>query len=271
MRILDGSLARDGCVLRYDDHDSSGGSAPSVLFLHGAGTDHVMFEAQAQALSATGFRTVLVDLRDHGASRPNTSTMSAELLIKDVEALIAHLGLDHPGLVGHSLGGNLAQRLVRREPGKYSALAVLDSTWNTGPLTRLEQLGLKVAAPLLRLIPRHRLPLLMADASATTDRARKDLVRAFSQQSKTEFLAVWQATTQFLMPDQHYRTAIPLMLLRGGQDRTGNIASAMPRWAAAEGVDELLIPGAGHVVTQDAPTTVSAALCDFMLAHVKAD
>lgn len=40
----------------------------------------------------------------------------------------------------------------------------------------------------------------------------------------------------------------------------GNIATAMPRWAAHEGVQEHAIREAGHVVMLDAPQSTSDAL-----------
>jgi 3-oxoadipate enol-lactonase len=265
MADLTETVRLDGCTLRYAD---SGGGGRPVVLLHGAGADHAMYTEQHAALVGTGFRSVLLDLRGHGVSRPNTVPLSAGLLVEDVEDLVSHLGLERPVLVGHSLGGNLAQRLVRRAPGRYCALAVLGSTWNTGPLTPLERLTLKSAAPLLRLIPARVLPRLMADASAVTATARAHLVRTFSSMSKADFLSVWRATTQFVSPDPSYRTPVPLLLLRGEKDRTGNIATAMPRWAAAEGVEETVVPDAGHVVTLDAPAAVSQVLLSFLTRTV---
>ena len=56
---------------------------------------------------------------------------------------------------------------------------------------------------------------------------------------KRTFLDVWRATVSLVDPDPAYRTPVPLGLIRGADDRTGNIATAMPRWAAAEGVTEV--------------------------------
>lgn len=258
---LDGSLRRDGCVLRYSD---IAGSGIPVVFIHGAGADHAMFESQRDVLRAAGFRVVLFDLRGHGVSRPNTAAITADVLVSDVEALIAHLGLSRPVLIGLSLGGNIAQRLVRQAPNGYRALGVLDSTWNTGPLSWIERSSLRLAAPLLRLIPARSLPGVMADASAVTEPARAYLRRAFAAISKAEFLKIWRVTTEFVEPDSDYRTQLPLLLMRGAKDRTGNIATSMPQWAIADGVAEVVIPDAGHVVTLDAPEPVNFALLAFL-------
>ena len=155
-------------------------------------------------------------------------------------------------------------RLVRQAPNGYRALGVLDSTWNTGPLSWIERSSLRLAAPLLRLIPARSLPGVMADASAVTEPARAYLRRAFAAISKAEFLKIWRVTTEFVEPDSDYRTQLPLLLMRGAKDRTGNIATSMPQWAIADGVAEVVIPDAGHVVTLDAPEPVNFALLAFL-------
>ncbi|MFG3436553.1 alpha/beta fold hydrolase [Nonomuraea sp. NPDC047897] len=250
-----------GCDLHYTD---TGGDGLPVVFTHGAGADHVMFDAQRDHLRARGHRVVTWDLRGHGRSRPAGGPFTAERALVDLDALIGHLGLDRPVLAGQSLGGNLSQALVRRHPARYRGLIVIGSAWNTGLLSGGDRLLLKAAAPMLSLVPAGRLPAMMADASATTESARADARRAFSRLSKREFLEVWRATLDLLDPDPGYRTPVPLCLIRGERDRTGNIASAMPRWAAAEGVTEVVVPGAGHIANQDAPGPVNAAIDAFL-------
>jgi len=258
---LTGGLDRAGCVLRYAD---SGGSGDAVVLTHGAGADHHMFDAQFEALAASGQRAVVWDMRAHGESTPNNVPFTAELALQDLSALVEHLDLSHTVLAGHSLGGNLSQALVRSQPQRFGGLVVMDSTWNTGPLTRTERFLLKLAAPALSIIPARSLPALMARASAVTPEARSDATRAFSQMTKKQFVEVWKATVLFVEPDPIYRTPIPLCLIRGSHDKTGNIATAMPRWADTEGVTEQVVPGAGHLVTQDAPDAVTAIMQSFL-------
>jgi pimeloyl-ACP methyl ester carboxylesterase len=102
----------------------------------------------------------------------------------------------------------------------------------------------------------------MASASAVTPDAVAALEMMFARMPKARFLDVWRATTSLVEPDPDYRTPVPLTLIRGQRDRTGNIATAMPAWAAVEGVTEHVVPAAGHVPTLDAPEAVSALLLE---------
>ncbi|MBN6039613.1 alpha/beta fold hydrolase [Amycolatopsis sp. 195334CR] len=232
-----------------------------MVLTHGAGMSHEAFAAQAIALREAGRHVVLWDLRAHGDSALTPGTrFTAEDALADLVALLDHLELERPVLVGHSLGGNLSQALVRRAPERVSGLVVIGSTWNAGPLTRAERALLRFAAPALGMLPESRLPRMMAKASAVTPAGIAASEAVFARMPKPVFLDVWRATTSLVEPDPGYRTPVPLTLIRGDRDRTGNIATAMPRWAAAEGVSEHVVGGAGHVVMLDAPGEVSALL-----------
>lgn len=265
---LPGTLLRPGAALRYAD---SGGEGPPVVLTHGAGMDHRAFAPQVPALLHAGYRVITWDLRGHGDSllaRPTRFTAADALA--DLEALLDALHLESPVLVGHSLGGGLSQAFVRAQPTRAAGLVVLDATWNQGPLSRFESIMLPLAAPLLALIPASRMPRLMAKASAVTPAAIAATEEAFAAMPKQRFLDVWRATVSLVDPDPRYRTPVPLGLLRGERDATGNIAAAMPRWARAEGVEEHVIPGAGHVVTLDAPEATSRALLEVLAAMAPA-
>lgn len=261
MRDLDLRLSLPGVSLAFHD---SGGPGRAIVFLHGAGADHATFLDQAQALREAGHRVVLLDLRGHGRSQPNRLGLHADLLVSDIEAFIDACDLDQPVLVGHSLGGNIAQTLVRRAPGSYSGLVVMGATGNTGPLTPTERRLLKFAAPALSLIPTPYLPRMLARASARSDFGRRDAERAFSQVTKAGFIEIWKATTEFVAPEPRFHIPVPLALIRGEKDRTGNIATAMPAWAEHEGVPERVVAGAGHFVSLDEPEIVTEELIRFL-------
>ncbi|MEV0649367.1 alpha/beta hydrolase [Phytomonospora sp. NPDC050363] len=262
MENLSGLLDLPGTRLRYRDRP---GRRRPVVLTHGAGMDHAMFEAQAEALHVEGHRVVTWDLPAHGESllAPGTR-FTARIALDGLGALLDHLGLSRPVLAGHSLGGNLSQAFVRLRPDRAFALIVVDSTWNTGPLSRFERAMLRLAAPSLAMIPASRLPALMAKASAVTPEGIASAEATFARMPKPVFLDVWRATTSLVEPDAAYRTPVPLGLIRGEKDKTGNIATAMPRWAAAERVAEHVIPGAGHIVTLDNPAATSRAMRELI-------
>lgn len=255
-----GLLEHEGCRLRYWTRD--GGRA--VLLTHGAAADHRMFAAQMRSLAEAGHRVVAWDMRGHGQSQPSDRPITAEQLLRDLRALIAHLGLIDVTLVGQSLGANLAQALVRSSSAGIAGLAVIGSTWNAQPLTWWDRLLLRSAVPALRLVPASRLPSLLARSSAETEEARSGLERAFALTSKPTLLAALAAAADLLQPDPAYRTPVPLLLARGARDRTGNIARVMPVWARHEGVEEHVIDGAGHVANLDRPDEVNGLLRGFL-------
>lgn len=259
---LDSTLPVPGATLRH----TTGGTGDSwVVFVHGAGLDHTMFAAQADAVVAAGHRVVLWDLRGHGLSPLEAGArFTADDALADLGALITELGIDRPVLIGHSLGGNLAQAYARANGESVRALIVVDATWNAGPLTAVERWGLRMAAPLLGLIPASALPRMMARASAVTPDAIRRAEDTFARMPKRTFLDVWRATTSLVSPEPGYRSPVPLGLIRGAEDRAGNIATAMPAWAETEGVRENVIPGAGHIVTEDAPDATSRAIIEIL-------
>ncbi|WP_194419961.1 alpha/beta fold hydrolase [Microbacterium abyssi] len=255
---LSETLDRPGATLHYED---TGGGGDAVVFTHGAGVDHAMFDAQFDAVRDAGFRAVTWDMRGHGMSALDDGVrFRVEDALDDLAALITHLGFPRSTLVGHSLGGNLVQEIARRDRTQAGHLVIVDSTWNAGPLTRMERFGLRIAAPSLAMIPASRLPRLMATASATTPAAIEYAHRCFARMPKPVFLDVWRATVSLVDPDPGHRSTVPLTLIRGAADRTGNIATAMPRWAAAERIEEQVIPGAGHIAPMDAPDAVTEAI-----------
>jgi len=96
------------------------------MLLHGLGGGSRCWPGIAEGLAVT--RRVLVpDLRGCGRSSGEPSPYSLDLLADDVVAVLDHLGLERCHLVGHSLGGVVAQNVLTRH-NRRCASAVLVST-----------------------------------------------------------------------------------------------------------------------------------------------
>jgi 3-oxoadipate enol-lactonase len=99
---------------------------PAVVFIHGIGGGARLWALQITSFSVAGYHPVALDLPGYG-ERPGVDHLDFEGLAADVEATVARLGLARPVLVGHSMGGMVAQTALRRRPNGYQA-AVLACT-----------------------------------------------------------------------------------------------------------------------------------------------
>lgn len=105
------------------------GEGHPVILLHGlfsnADTNWIKF-GHAQALVDAGFRVIMPDLRAHGESAAphDPEAYPEDVLVRDVQALIAHLQLEDYDLGGFSLGARTtAKLLVSDEKPRKAILA----------------------------------------------------------------------------------------------------------------------------------------------------
>lgn len=98
---------------------SETGTGRPLILLHGlfsdARTNWIKF-GTAASIAAAGFRVIVPDLRGHGGSaKPHdAASYPPDVLSRDVEALVAHLGLADYDLGGYSLGARTVVRCLVR-------------------------------------------------------------------------------------------------------------------------------------------------------------
>lgn len=106
-------------------HYTLRGQGPPLLILNGGpGLPSTHFGPLADALSAH-HRTILFDQRGTGRStlpRLDGTTITAEAMVADVEAVREHLGIDTWIVMGHSWGGMYAMLYAARHPERVRAL-----------------------------------------------------------------------------------------------------------------------------------------------------
>jgi len=90
----------NGLHLYYETH----GAGRPVVLLHGGLGSGEMFGPVVPLLAAD-HRVVLPDLQGHGRTADIDRPIDTRLMADDIAALIGHLGLDKPDVVGYSLGG----------------------------------------------------------------------------------------------------------------------------------------------------------------------
>ncbi|MCO8271051.1 alpha/beta hydrolase [Actinoplanes sp. TRM 88003] len=103
----------NGINLYYESH---GEGRPLILLHGGLGSGEMFGPIIGQF--AENHRVILIDLQGHGRTADIDRPIDIKFMADDVAALIDHLGLEKPDVVGYSLGGGVALLTAIRHPAK---------------------------------------------------------------------------------------------------------------------------------------------------------
>ncbi|HZH16722.1 MAG TPA: alpha/beta hydrolase [Archangium sp.] len=114
----------------------------NVLFVHGWMMSGAVFNELVELLDTTGLRLVIPDLRGSGASGAPASGYTLEQHARDVLAVVEHAGLERFTVVGHSMGGQLAQWVAAQEPSRVDGVVLLNTVPASGMQLPPDAVGL---------------------------------------------------------------------------------------------------------------------------------
>jgi pimeloyl-ACP methyl ester carboxylesterase len=252
-------LVRPGATIRYWTGGSTG---PTVVLLHGATLDHRAWDPQTEAL-AEAFRVVVPDLRGHGESG---GRFDFEETVQDVLALLDHGRAPQVVLVGLSLGANIAQEVLRRDPDRVLAVVVADATCNTAARAPWEASMTVATLTAQAQLTGAEFGRYAARATALDPRVQEYALATNAHRSNSETVAILSSLVNTaLRPEPEYRLPVPALLVHGDRDRIGDIATATRGWAKREPLAEYaVITGAGHASNLDNPEEFTAVLLEFL-------
>src|SRR2546421_8786944 len=112
----------NGINLYYETH----GSGRPLILLHGGLGSGEMF-GPVLPLLAERHQVVAVDLQGHGRTADIDRPIDVQLMAGDIAALIDHLRLATPDVVGYSLGGGVALQTAAQYPAKVRRLVAVSA------------------------------------------------------------------------------------------------------------------------------------------------
>jgi 3-oxoadipate enol-lactonase len=126
--------------INFYDSDPEGERRRAVLLIHGLGGCWQLWRYQLDYLEELGLRVIAVDLRGHGGSTKDPVPYTVEMLAQDVAGLMEELELEPCAVVGHSLGGMVANQLAATRQELVSRLVIINS-FSRIPKMNLKALG----------------------------------------------------------------------------------------------------------------------------------
>lgn len=251
-------------------HFSVLGAGPTVLMLHGVAGAYRSFAPQIERYAMAGYRAVAWDMPGYGLSAPvepygvRGLAQSCIRLIEALQAPDTAPARRAVALIGHGLGGMVAQEVVLRRPDLVQRLVLTGST--SGPdsgwaedaqaqLALLQHMDMHQLAE--AMLPTQTGPLALAEGAAL---AR----HCMAQVSPVTYRLALQAQASFDRDAALAQIHVPTLLLAGEYDRCarGEVIARMAQ--KIQGSRWVQMPGVGHWQHLEAPDAFDELVLDFL-------
>ncbi len=241
-------------------------SEDTLLFVHGLGSNLRQFELQQQYF-AKNYRVLLISLRGHGNSsapvNPTRADYSVREMARDVQALLAHLGISKVHFVGNSMGGLVGYELLEMDEGLLSSL----TTFGTTARLHSSRFTLWSLLAMLRFLGPKGIAWLVGISASKDKAVRARLKQMYEMVSKDALELITMNIANYDYMDTICRHNIPMMLIRGWRDKGINkkldpmleIMEKKPYFELVE------MPNAGHFANMEKPSDFNEILKRFLL------
>lgn len=242
---------------------------PPVLLLHGIGGGRTGWSEVGPALAQAGGCSVFaLDLPGYGESAA-IEPFDLAGLADAVERFIVHVGAANAVLVGHSMGGMVAQELAARAPARVAGLVLAstspafgkaDGDWQRAFVAaRFAPLddGLGMAGLAAQLVP----AMLGSDTAPHRAAAAQALMAGVPEATyRAAVLALLRFDRRAALP----AITAPTLVITGEHDRTAppEVARRMAEKIPAAGL--AIVPGAGHLLPIENPAAFAAAVAPLL-------
>ncbi len=246
------------------------GNGQALIFLHGIGGNAENFADQL-AHFRFRYRAVSWDMPGYGRSILDEE-MTFPMLARALLALCDDLGIERPILVGHSMGGMVAQEFATHYPERVKALVLAGTSpafgkpggaWQQefldarlAPLDQGKSLK-DFAGPLLdSMLGDFKTPEAVAKARASMDVLASDTYRA-----------ALHCIVTFNQLRNLQNIAVPTLCLAAEKDTNAPPSVVEKMAAKIDRSDYHCMSGVGHLMNIERPDLFNAAIDNFLSKH----
>ena len=242
--------------------------SPAIVFIHGIGGSARVWSPQMASFAAAGFAPVALDLPGYGG-RPPVAAMEFDGLAADVEAAIDQRGLIRPFLVGHSMGGMVAQTVLRRRPDGYSAAVLVCTSPAFGNADGgfqktfvADRLGPLDAGKSMADLAPKMVDRMIGPAADPAGRAHA--VEVMSAVPAETYRAAVRCLIGFDERANLGKIAVPVLCIACDKDPNAPAAGVERMAGKIPGSRYVCLPGVGHLPNLEAAAAFDAAILNFL-------
>lgn len=258
--MIRGAIGDTGIAYRTEGRDG----APAVIFSNSLGTDHRLWDAQAEAVRDRYF-VIRYEACGHGESDPPRGPVTIERLGGDVVALLDHVDVERAVVCGCSLGGVIALWMSAYRPERVAG-AVLANTGakvgtNEGWTTRIAAVRAGGTAAVRDLVVgRFLTPEFRAGNPATVQR----ISSMFEATDRLGYIAACEALRENDLRPAAATVDVPTLIVGSDRDESTPLSLSYELHAAIPDSELVVIGGAAHLSNVEQPNLFNASLVSFL-------
>ncbi len=238
-----------------------------ILLLHGLGVDGSSWDYQLEGLSRMGYRPIAPDLPGFGDSPNEGKSWNIHLVSEKVIQWMTSNTDEKMVLVGHSMGGVIAQEIALYHPEKICGLILVNTFAHLRPKHASEWLyfGLRY------LTVNFQSPVKQAELVARRvfphpeqEWLRKEAVRRILTVDPVIYRSAMRELFRFDSRSNLKNLSMPVLVITGEGDTTIRMDEQAELVKLVSGARQVVIPGGGHGVIVEKPDEVNAAMIQFL-------
>ncbi|WP_307804996.1 alpha/beta hydrolase [Streptomyces sp. VRA16 Mangrove soil] len=250
-------------------HTLHGEGPHKVIAVHGWFADRAAYAPIVPDLDRDAFQYAFVDLRGYGEAKEVPGAYTTAEGAADVLDLADRLGWDRFSLIGHSMGGSVAQRVVARAAGRVRRLVGVSPVPASGLPLPPEQWELFSTADTK---PEHRRAILDVTTGGVRPAAWLDrMVRRSLECSDAKAFRAW--LDSWSGDDFHADvegSTVPALAVTGQLDPALSADLMRATWLRWFVRGELVdLPVCGHYAMDEAPLALIRVAEDFLRADAE--
>jgi 3-oxoadipate enol-lactonase len=263
----EGFNTSDNCEIAYALRPAGQPGAPRLVLIHSLALDGSIWNGVAARLAGQA-EILTYDCRGHGQSERRAESFTTELFASDLAELLDHLNWPSAAVAGCSMGGCVAQAFAGLNPGRVSALGLIDTTAWYGveaPKNWRERAAVARSKGLAGMVDFQ----VKRWFSEQFQMAQPELVRQMTEVFLANDVDCYAATC-VMLGDADLRPylpslRVPVSVIVGEEDCATPVPMSRQLHEAISGSTLTVLPGGRHLTPVECPDEIAAQLAALML------